>query len=223
MYILYGGPYTRALIVEMVLAEGDIAYELRKVDIVKQEHRSAEFLAINPAGRVPALITPAGEVLYETPAICLHLAEHHQLTQLVPKVGDAHRGPFLSGLFYLTGELEPAMKRYFYPHRYVFRNDDEVTMKQHALESGIECLVIIERRLDAAGPYHLGERFCLVDIILTYWNVCMGPANILKPFPAIRRCMELIVSRAKFRGKFETLATWADRYASMQARGEGVL
>ena len=50
MYVLYGGSFTRAIIVEMVMAEGDIAYELRNVDTTRGEHRSAAFLAINPAG-----------------------------------------------------------------------------------------------------------------------------------------------------------------------------
>ena len=49
MYILYGGPYTRALITQMVMAEGDIAHEIRSVDILNNEHRSPEFLKINPA------------------------------------------------------------------------------------------------------------------------------------------------------------------------------
>jgi glutathione S-transferase len=79
VYILYGGPYTRAFIVEMVMAEGAIAHEVRVVDIVDQEHRSPDYLAINPAGRVPTLITPEGVALYETPAINLYLTERHGL------------------------------------------------------------------------------------------------------------------------------------------------
>ena len=50
MYILYGGDFTRAPLVQWVLEEGKIDYELRKIDILNGEHRSAEFLAINPAG-----------------------------------------------------------------------------------------------------------------------------------------------------------------------------
>ena len=73
MYILYGGRFTRALMVEMVMAEGGIPYELRNVDIVAHEHRRPEYLAVNPAGWVPALLTPEGETLYETPAINLYL------------------------------------------------------------------------------------------------------------------------------------------------------
>ena len=49
-YILYGGRFTRALMVEMVMAEGDINYELREIDIVQKQHQSPEFLAINPSG-----------------------------------------------------------------------------------------------------------------------------------------------------------------------------
>ena len=85
MYVLYGGRFTRALIVEMVMAEGGIPYELRSVDIVAHEHREPAYLAVNPAGWVPALVTPAGETLYETPAINLYLAEHHRLTHLAPE------------------------------------------------------------------------------------------------------------------------------------------
>jgi|TARA_B100001971_G_C17937853_1_gene406091 glutathione S-transferase len=50
MYILYGGCFTRTLMVEMVMVEGDISYELLAVDILKNEHRTPEFLSINPAG-----------------------------------------------------------------------------------------------------------------------------------------------------------------------------
>jgi glutathione S-transferase len=67
-YQLYGCRLTRSLIVQMVLAEGGIDYELRQVDIFNDEHRSPDFLALDPAGFVPVLIKPDGEVVYETPA-----------------------------------------------------------------------------------------------------------------------------------------------------------
>lgn len=47
MYILYGGDFTRAPLAQWVLEEGEIEYELRKIDILKGKHRSGEFLAIN--------------------------------------------------------------------------------------------------------------------------------------------------------------------------------
>ena len=86
MYVLYGGDFTRAPLVQWVLDEGGIGYEFRKIDIVKDEHRAPEFLAINPAGLVPVLITPEGDALYEVAALMVYLADRHQLTDLAPAV-----------------------------------------------------------------------------------------------------------------------------------------
>src|SRR5690349_11792053 len=91
MYILYGGDFTRAPLVQWVLEEGGLAYELRKVNILKGEHRAPEFLAINPAGLVPVLITPEGEVLHEVAALMVYLADRHQLAGLAPAMTDPRR------------------------------------------------------------------------------------------------------------------------------------
>ncbi len=222
MYILYGGPHTRAILVEMVLAEGDIPYELRVVDTVKQEHRTPAYLAINPAGWVPALITPEGETLVETPAINLALAERHGLTQLAPRIDEPARAQFLSGLFYLTDELEPAMKRYFYPHRYVLRPEDGPAMKAKALAVALDRFAVIDRHLDKAGPYHLGAHYSLVDLTLAHWATTLEASELLDPYPALRRCMDLVTERPKIRDKFATLKIWRDDYVRMQARGAGV-
>ena len=106
MYKLYGGKFTRALIVQMVMAEGIIDYEYVEVDIANNEHRKAEFLAINTAGFVPVLIKTDGWALSETPAINLYLCEQHRLTHLAPDIDDQDRGLFLSSLFYLSDDLE---------------------------------------------------------------------------------------------------------------------
>ena len=222
MYILYGGRFTRTLIVEMVMAEGDIAYELREVDIFKQQHRSPEFLAINPAGWVPAMITPEGETLHETPAINLYLADHHGLIHLASRVDELERGVFLSGLFYLTDELEPVMKRYFYPHRYALRAEDTPAMKQQSLNIALDRLSVIDERLRDGGPYHLGERFSLVDLTMTYWAAFIASADVREPYPAVRQCMKLVMDRPKLRARFDELKLWKYEYAQMQARGEDV-
>ena len=92
MYIVYGGRFTRTISVQMVLEEGDLRYELRELDILRGEHRSPEFLSINPAGYVPALITPEGQTLHETAAIVLYLADRHGLRDLAPGIDEAERG-----------------------------------------------------------------------------------------------------------------------------------
>ena len=207
-YILYGGHFTRALMVEMVMAEGDINYELREIDIVQKQHQSPEFLAINPSGWVPALITPEGQTLYETHAINLYLAEKHQLAQIAPGISEPERGLFLSGLFSICDDLEPIMKRYFYPHRYVLREEDGPTMKDKALEEALNRLKVVDQRLSRNGPYHLGNRFSLVDIALSYWTALIEYLEVLEPYPAIRQCMELVMQRPKLRPKFDDQSAW---------------
>ena len=223
MYILYGGRFTRALIVEMVMAEGGIDYELRQIDIVEQEHCTPEFLSINPAGKVPAMATPEGDILHETPAINLYLADRHRLTELAPQPSEAERGAFLSGLFYITDEVEPTMKRYFYPHRFVPRPEDAPAMQAQSLTMALECLSVIDRRLHDGGPYHLGQRFSLVDLTLSYWLSYLEPMGALDPYAALKRCLQLVVARPKLRAKFEEIQTMRAEYAQMLARGKGVL
>jgi len=222
MYILYGGRYTRAIIVEMVLAEGEIPYELRNVDIVAHEHRRPEYLAINPAGWVPALVTPEGDTLYETPAINLYLAERHGLTHLAPTADDPDRGLFLSGLFSVAGDLEPILKRCFYPHRYVMRDEDTAAMEEKSLAEALERLQVMEGRLRARGPYHLGERFSLVDLTLCLWTALLRDDGRLEAMPALRACLDLVTARPALRPIFAKQREWGQEYAAMQARGEGV-
>ena len=222
MYILYGGKFTRALMTEMVLLEGAIPYELREVDIVKHEHLKPEFLAINPAGWVPALITPDGQTLYETPAINLFLAEHHHLTELAPAPGEAQRGPFLSAYFYLVDELEPALKRYFYPHRFVVREEDTSTVQQMAREETMKRIAVIDQRLSENGPYHLGKRFSLADLNLSFWTAPLDANGLLEAYPAVRRCLGLVRPRPRISAKFAEQAAGNTEYAELYARGEGV-
>ena len=98
---------------EMVLTELGLPFEVRSIDIHKGERHAADFLKINPAGWVPAMKTPDGTILHETAAINLYLSDRYSPGLLSPSINEPDRGPFLSGLFYLTDELEPALKRFF--------------------------------------------------------------------------------------------------------------
>jgi glutathione S-transferase len=135
MYVLYGGDFTRSVLVQWVLEEGKLAYELRKIDLAKGEHRAAEFLAINPAGLVPVLITPEGDALYEVAALMVYLADRHQLTELAPAVTDPQRGRFLSAVFYIASDIQSEMKRFHFPHRYSLRTEDNAGIQDLAKAS----------------------------------------------------------------------------------------
>jgi glutathione S-transferase len=221
MYQLYGGKFTRAMIVQMVMAEGRIDYDYIEVDINNNEHQSAEFLALNPAGHVPVLIKPDGEALSETPAINLYLCDKHGLTDLVPDCEDDDRGLFLSSLFFLSGDLEPAMRRYYYPHHYVLRTEDTAAMKQQSFDQVMNRIAVIEKRLQTNGPYHLGDRFSLADMALCFWLENLNFDGQLDAYPALQRCLSLVSNRPALMPFFAELAVWREEYRQLQAEGGG--
>ena len=222
MYKLYGGRFSRAIIVEMVLEEANLPYQLIELDLTKEEHRSPDFLAINPSGFVPALITPEGETLTETPAICLALAERHQLHYLVPAVEESQRDQFLSRLFLITGELEPAAKRYFFPHRYGARPEDTEQVARAAFRRIEEVLAIMDHDLAADGPFALGQRFSLLDLLLATWIVYFGGPDRFPNSTALRLCVEKAMARPVLAEKLGRLAVDLGVYLELKAEGKGV-
>ena len=80
---LYYSPGSCALASHIALEEAGADYETVRVDFGAEEQRKPEYLAINPKGRVPALITEKG-ILTETPAILLFIAQSHPEAGLAP-------------------------------------------------------------------------------------------------------------------------------------------
>ena len=174
-YKVYGGPYTRTGLVLIVLDAARLPYERVDVDTVAGEHRSASYRAINPAGYVPALQTLSGEVLHEAPAIMLYLCEQHGLTDLAPMPGDPLRGAFLTGVFFCANDIQPELKRYFFPERFAPSDETHSQVQSLAFNALRDRFGVIEKRLAAAGPYYLGERFSLVDLTIAFWATTCHP------------------------------------------------
>jgi len=198
-YILYGGGVTRSMGVQLVLEELGLPYELKPVDIGADEHRRPEFLAVNPAGFIPALVTPAGEVLHETAAIMLWLAESQEAWELVPAPTDPLRGRFLSWLFYFTNDIQPPTKRFFYPHRYATQHEAGAEVKALAYSQVLERWAVLDGYLKANGPLHLGERFSLADMHLAMWAAygLDSLSELLNRFDAVRACFERAAGRPR--------------------------
>jgi glutathione S-transferase len=221
MYILYGGDFTRAMLVQWVLEEGKIEYELRKIDILKGEHRSAEFLAINPAGLVPVLITPDGDALYEVAALMLYLADRHQLTDLAPPLTDPDRGLFLSTVFYIAGDIQSEMKRFHFPHRFSLRREDDAGIQDLAKSLVLSRLNVMNTRLAKRGPYVLGTRFSLADFYLSFWVACLDREGMWEQFSSIAKLYDLVRSRPSAIPYLEGTERMAEAYAEMMKKHPG--
>ncbi|HEX7991201.1 MAG TPA: glutathione S-transferase family protein [Stenotrophomonas sp.] len=163
--VLYGSQSTASLVVHWLLIELGVEHELRQLDFERGEQKSAEFLAINPAGRVPALIID-GQVLTESGAIAMQLADLHTQAALAPAPGTAARGDYYRWMCFCIYTLMPAYRGWFYPQEPAGEsNVDEVKLRARAqLEAAWQQ---VAEHLAAHGPYMLGEQLSVVDFMLT--------------------------------------------------------
>jgi len=153
--ILHHAAPSRSSTALFMLEEIGAPYELKVLDLQKEEQFKAEYLAVNPMGKVPA-IEHGGQIITEAGAICTYLADAFPEAGLAPAIGDPMRGPYLRWMFFQGNCLEPAIidhalkrepgRRGMMPY-----GDYETTV------STIE--KVIEK-----GPWFLGERYSAADV-----------------------------------------------------------
>lgn len=207
MYTLYHQDGTRSGAALLVLEEGGLEYDLRHIDITADEHRSEDFLAVNPRGLIPTLVTDSGEIICETAAIMMYLADRHRLAELAPLPDEAGRGVLHDWLFYHVGEVQEAGKRQAYANRYSTDPADIPRIRAKAADALLGRWRIVDRHLADNGPYHLGARFSLVDLYLSITATWLGMGDErvggpgtdlrLQNLPAVKRCYELVAARPK--------------------------
>ncbi len=152
---LYFNPQSRAVIAKWMLDECSVAYETVPIDFTKREHKSPEFLKINPAGKLPALVDGDTKV-FEGAAICLYLADKFPEANLAPKIGAPERGRYLSLMVYSTSQLEPAMGDFLLKVE---------TLAQRGWTDFETTKDVIEGEL-GDGPYLFGDWFTAADIMI---------------------------------------------------------
>lgn len=102
----YYHPMSRAVTTDWMLTELEIEHEQIVIDFTAGENDTAEFRAINPMGKIPALMD--GDVIVtETAAICAYLADRYPEKGYAPPVGSDQRGRYYRYMFYPGTTLEP--------------------------------------------------------------------------------------------------------------------
>ena len=109
----YSWPQSSGSGVHWALEELGLPYEYVRLDRTKGEHRSAEYLAVNPNGKVPALVD-GEECYFESLAILLHLAERYGAMKGLWPAAGKQRAQALSWTTWSTTELMPFMLQYIY-------------------------------------------------------------------------------------------------------------
>lgn len=162
---LYYAPSTAALVVHWLLIELQVPHELQALDLGRREQKSPEYLRLNPAGVVPTLVLD-GEVLTESAAIVLHLADLHPQAQLAPVPGTVERARYYRWICFCANTLLPAYRAWFYPDEPA-GEAAQVNAKAYARERIESAWQRVSDHLEAGGPYLLGERLSAADFLLT--------------------------------------------------------
>jgi glutathione S-transferase len=195
MYKLYWAKGSGAMAPQALFEEIGAEYEKIVIEFEKGEHKSDEFLSVNPMGQIPALILPDGTLMTETAAMLVQIVDRHPEARLAPPVGSAERARFLRWIFFLASNVYPAVLRVYYSERYSPDPSAAEGIKAAAESDLNHHFGILEDAL-RPGPYLLGETFSAVDIflwMLIQWHPV--PASLFEKAPRIERVAGLVQAR----------------------------
>jgi glutathione S-transferase len=202
MIELHYFPGNASMVPHIVLHELGLPFEKLLVDRDAYAHKSPAYLALNPNGLIPVLVDD-GLVLYETAAICLHLADRHPAAGLSPPLGSADRAELYKWLIWMTNTLQATLIHYFYPERMVDAGNSEGAMQVRAhAQARVGTLVDqIEAQLERQhGPWLLGERYSLADaygFVMCRWTrgFSGSAAAPARERPAIAAWLQRVLAR----------------------------
>ncbi|MGF1720665.1 glutathione S-transferase family protein [Vibrio kyushuensis] len=121
MFKLYYSPNNASLAPHFLLHHLKADYELLLVDRKSNSQKSADYLRLNPTGRIPTLVINE-QPIFESPAICTYICELHPKSGLMPSIGNPLRPLFFQWLAFLNNTLQAELMIRYYPHRHT--NDE---------------------------------------------------------------------------------------------------
>jgi GST-like protein len=194
-YILYGEDGSGSAIIEMALRKLGLGYEVRNVDLSAGEQRSSEYARINPQRKIPALITPEGETLTESPAILLTLDERWPEAGLLPRAGTRERAQALRWLAFVAAEIYPIIEIHDYPERFARDPSAAAATREVAREICRSRWLVVEGAI-SGDPWLLQTGFSMVDVyiaVVSRWAV--GHAWKRQRLPRVEAIAEAIAQR----------------------------
>ncbi|ASK89726.1 glutathione S-transferase family protein [Sphingorhabdus sp. SMR4y] len=204
--ILYFAPSTCARVTLTALEEIGEPFETRLIAFMAGEHRKPEYLAINPAGKVPALQTKTG-VLTQNGAILFYLAQTYPEAGLLPLSGDPQAdASVLSSLFRMSADLHPLVTRFVIPGMILSDPASSAHVRAKAEEVLKLQLEPIATQL-GKQPWYLGERWSILDAYLAWiWFRITGAGFDPATFPAIADHYDRASARPSARAALQTEA-----------------
>jgi len=182
---LYFAPGTCSRVALIALEEIGAPFETHLVRFKKGEHRSPDYLALNPAGKVPTLLVD-GQPLTQNVAILTFLAKSYPTAALLPFSGDAIADAgLISQLAFFSSDLHPLVTRIRLPQFFCDVTGGPERVREMAANAISVHLAWLNTRL-ATQPWMLGAEWSLLDAYLFWvWFRITGAGFPAAKFPHI--------------------------------------
>ncbi|MCG3862641.1 MULTISPECIES: glutathione S-transferase family protein [unclassified Photobacterium] len=185
MFKLYYYPNNASLAPHFLLHHVKADYQLLLVDKKSNVQKSADYLKLNPAGRIPTLVI-GDQAIFESSAICIHLCELHPQSGLMPAIGNPLRPMFYQWLAFLNNTLQAELMVRYYPHRHT--NDAATIANVVAAQDDriADALSIINNQLKH-NTYLLGDSLTACDyflFMLAEWSLPIKQSPLTFPYLA---------------------------------------
>jgi glutathione S-transferase len=161
MLKLYYAPGTCAMASHIALQESGARYTTERLDFKSNQQNSAEYLAINPKGRVPALVTDRG-ILTETPAMLAFIAQSFPSAKLAPSDDPFAFAQAQAFNSYLCSTVHVAHAHKGRGPRWATEESSFADMKRKVPQTMAACFALIERDM-LRGPWVMGEQYTICD------------------------------------------------------------
>ena len=199
---LYSLPTPNGVKVSIMLEEIGLPYEPQLVDFDTNDQASAEFRSLNPYGKIPAIIDPAGPggeplPLFESGAILVYLAE--KSGQFLPRA-PAARYETLQWLMFQVGAVGPMFGQVGFFHKFAGRDYEDKRPRDRYVAEAQRVLRVLEARL-AARDWLLGDAYTIADMAVFPWvrNLVgfYGAGDLvgMADFPHVSRVLAAFIAR----------------------------
>ena len=199
---LYSLPTPNGVKVSIMLEEIGLPYEPHLVDFDTNDQASPEFRSLNPYGKIPAIIDPAGPggeplPLFESGAILVYLAE--KSGQFLPRA-PAARYETLQWLMFQVGAVGPMFGQVGFFHKFAGCDYEDKRPRDRYVAEAQRVLRVLEARL-AARDWLLGDAYTIADMAVFPWvrNLVgfYGAGDLvgMADFPHVNRVLATFIAR----------------------------
>lgn len=189
---LYGlNAYDRSAKARWLLTEMGVPFENRWLNREKREHESADYLQLNPMGRVPTLELD-GRPIFESGAICAVLADRFLDKEMAPPPSDPLRGEFQQWMYFASATLDTIQTRIMVIED-IAENELRTKKESILLSDLTDAITALDRPL-SKGDFLVGKKLTAADICVSYqlYLLTLWPElnTIIEKFPRVVAYLE---------------------------------